>query len=110
MLRSDQHLLGMNGIRRFDLAHRNWSSVRCVVRLTRALANYERILQPERRQFFAQYRLMDATFKAIMTDLRGLRISCLYYRRGIEGAWERPPVSLCALGLLHKDGMEALIS
>jgi len=63
------------------------------VKLTRALADYERILQPERRHFLAQYRLVDAAFKAVGTGSIGLRTYCLYFE-GVSRAPGTDPLFL----------------
>ena len=47
--------------------------------LLRALTDYEGRLQPERKHFLTQYRLIDAAFKVVGTGSIGLRNYCLYF-------------------------------
>ena len=47
--------------------------------LLRALTDYQDRLQPERKHFLGQYRLIDAAFKVVGTGSIGLRNYCLYF-------------------------------
>jgi uncharacterized protein (DUF2252 family) len=57
-----------------------------VDKLLRALTDYEDRLQPERKHFLGQYRLIDAAFKVVGTGSIGLRNYCLYF----EGVAREP--------------------
>jgi uncharacterized protein (DUF2252 family) len=55
-----------------------------------ALAPYTDSLQPERRRFLSQYRVLDVAFKVVGTGSVGLRDYCLY----LEGNGAKDPLFL----------------
>ncbi len=61
-----------------------------VSKVVASIVPYEESLQPERRRFLAQYRVIDTCFKVVGTGSVGLRDYCVY----LEGNGRKDPLFL----------------